>query len=89
MKTFNVTVQHHPRLLSVLAGDMTAVDATFRTLIFPLGPDDALPHTTWTGSNKNDLEVRKPDGSRDVLAFRRDSENEYPRVTISKDTYRS
>ena len=55
-------------MVRVLTGNMTAVEARFRALLFPLRAGEALPRTVLRQDGET-VELTKPDGARDTLRF--------------------
>jgi hypothetical protein len=77
----NLTMSHHPKIVHVLAGDVMAVAASFRVLLFPLDVGDALPTTEWDGPTR--IIVTKPDGTRDTITFEQQGEG-YTVVSVAQ-----
>jgi hypothetical protein len=77
--TYNVS--NH--VANVLTGNVTAVSAELRVLLFPLRKGDPLPQTHWTGGVMGQLLLTKPDGSMDHVTFTPDPSEGYARIAVA------
>ena len=76
ISSYNLTIGHKPTMVRVLTGNMTAVEARFRALLFPLRAGEALPRTVLQDGET--VELTKPDGARDTLRFASPEPGGYP-----------
>ena len=68
ISSYNLTIGHKPTMVRVLTGNMTAVEARFRALLFPLRAGEPLPRTVLRQDGET-VELTKPDGTRETLRF--------------------
>ena len=83
VSSYNVS-QSHLGAIHVLTGNITAVAADFRVLLFPLRGDDPLPSTVWSAAGEQ-LELTKPDGTKDTISFAADPAQGYPRISVAHE----
>ena len=77
ISSYNLTIGHKAEMVRVLTGNMTAVKARFRALLFPLRDGDTLPVTEVQPDGET-VHLTKPDGTKDTIRFASPESSAHP-----------